>query len=142
MIAEEAALYNDSLERCTAQPRFLHRFYDIFCRSSPEVAEKFVNTDFSILTEKLHTSLFAMLKSSLYVMLLPTWSEAPKSPHLERLAWFHGREGRDIPPELYDLWLESLIQAVREFDPHFDERTEWAWRSMMKPGIEFMKSRY
>ena len=48
----------------------------------------------------------------------------------------------DIKPELYDLWLDRLVQAVREFDPKFDPEIETAWRRVLRPGIEFMKSRY
>ena len=48
----------------------------------------------------------------------------------------------DIKPELYDLWLDRLVQAVGEFDPMFDPEIEAAWRRLLQPGIEFMKSRY
>ena len=59
-----------------------------------------------------------------------------------RLAKLHGRAELDITPELYDLWLDRLVQAVREFDPMFDPEIETAWRRVLEPGIEFMKSRY
>jgi hypothetical protein len=48
----------------------------------------------------------------------------------------------DIKPEFYDLWLDRLLQAVAEFDPLFDARTGTAWRRLLRPGIEFMKSMY
>ena len=47
-----------------------------------------------------------------------------------------------IRPELYDLWLDCLIRAVREHDRSFSSETERAWRNVMERGIEFMKSRY
>jgi len=62
--------------------------------------------------------------------------------HLERLARLHSRAELDIKPELYDLWLDRLVQAVEEFDPMFDLEIETAWRRLLQPGIEFMKSRY
>jgi len=31
---------------------------------------------------------------------------------------------------------------VREYDPHFDDSTESAWREALRPGVEFMQSRY
>ena len=37
----------------------------------------------------------------------------------------------DIKPELYDLWLDRLLQAVAEFDPLFDMETETAWRRVL-----------
>ena len=68
--------------------------------------------------------------------------ESERQVHLERLARRHGRTDLDIKPELYDPWLERLMQAVRECDPMFDPETETAWRRVLQPGIEFMKSRY
>jgi hemoglobin-like flavoprotein len=65
-----------------------------------------------------------------------------RTAHLERLAKLHGRAELDITPELYDLWLDRLVQAVSEFDPMFDPEVETAWRRVLQPGIEFMKSRY
>jgi hypothetical protein len=61
---------------------------------------------------------------------------------LERLARMHSRAELDIKPELYDLWLEKLVQSARESDPMFDVETETAWHRVLQPGIEFMKSRY
>ena len=62
--------------------------------------------------------------------------------HLERLAQLHSRAELDIKPELYDLWLDRLLQAVREFDPLFDDDIDAAWRRLLQPGIDFLKARY
>jgi hemoglobin-like flavoprotein len=68
--------------------------------------------------------------------------EAERIVHLERLAKLHCRAELDIKPELYDLWLDRLVQAVKEFDPMFNPEIETAWRHVLQSGIEFMKSRY
>jgi hypothetical protein len=62
--------------------------------------------------------------------------------HLERIVPRHSRSGLGIGPHLYDLWLDCLIQAVRECDPLFGEETERAWHRVMRVGIELLKSRY
>jgi len=36
----------------------------------------------------------------------------------------------------------ATVQAVEEFDPKFDIEIEIAWRRLLQPGIDFMKSRY
>lgn len=128
------ALYNDSLERCSEDPAFLRRFYQLFAASSPEVAEKFARTNFRRLVD--------LLKASLYMMMLVSWESPEENPHLVRIADVHSRKGWDIRPRLYDLWLECLVVAAKEFDPEFDERIERAWRQLLAPGIAFMKSRY
>lgn len=128
----DVELFNDSLERCSARPGFLDRFYNLFLASSEEVAKKFERTDFR--RQK------RMLKSSLYIMVM---AELPEfAAHLERLAKLHGRTELDIKPELYDQWLDCLLRAVEEFDPLFDMDTKIAWTRILQHGIEFMKSRY
>ena len=102
--------------------------------SSEEVAAKFKHTDFRKQKKALRVSL--------YKMMLVREGNAGADVDLERLAQLHSRRQLDVRPELYELWLDRLIQAVREFDPLFSGETEKAWRNVMRPGIEFMKARY
>ncbi len=133
-IEPEIALYNDSLERCSEHHDFLERFYEVFAASSAEVAEKLGHT--SIAQQAI------LLKASLYVMMMVNWVKPEANAHLERIALVHSRQGLDIRPELYDVWLDCLIATVKEFDPLADAAVERAWRQVLAPGIEFMKSRY
>jgi hemoglobin-like flavoprotein len=133
MSERDVELFNDSIERCSGKPEFLRRFYALFLASSDAVAMKFARTDLQKQAR--------MLKTSLYIMMLES-GEPEQTAHLERLARRHSRTELDIKPELYDLWLDRLVQAVREFDPLFNAETETAWRRVLQPGIDFMKSRY
>jgi hemoglobin-like flavoprotein len=133
MNERDVELFNDSIERCSCRPEFLRRFYTLFLASSDTVAKKFECTDLRKQARMLGTSLYTMMLAS---------DESERIVHLERLATLHSRAELDIKPELYDLWLDRLLQAVREFDPMFDRETETAWRRVLQPGIEFMKSRY
>jgi hemoglobin-like flavoprotein len=134
MTEQDIALFNDSLERCTARPGFLDRFYNLFLASSPEVAEKFSRTDFR--RQK------RVLKASLYMMMFAAEGKAEGHVHLQRIAKLHSRTDLDIRPHLYELWLDCLLQAVRAYDRRFTPETERVWRRMMESGIEFMKSQY
>ena len=134
MAERDIELFNDSLERCTGRPGFLDRFYELFMASSEEVAAKFKHTDFRKQKKALRVSL--------YKMMLVREGNAGADADLERLAQLHSRRQLDVRPELYELWLDRLIQAVREFDPVFSGETEKAWRNVMRPGIKFMKARY
>ncbi|MBI3374589.1 MAG: globin [Betaproteobacteria bacterium] len=133
MDERDIELFNDSIERCSASPEFLRRFYTLFLASSDTVAKKFEHTDLR--------KQASLLKASLYIMITAS-GESDRVVHLERLAKRHSRAELDIKPELYDLWLDRLVQAVGEFDPMFDAEIEAAWRRMLRPGIDFMKSRY
>ena len=134
MSERDVEVFNDSLERCTRHPRFLDRFYGLFMASSGEVAQKFIHTDFKKQKRALRTSL--------YMMMLVTEGKGEWDVHVERIARRHSRSELDVKPELYGLWLDCLIQAVKEFDPTFNRETESAWRGIMRPGIEFMRSKY
>jgi hemoglobin-like flavoprotein len=133
MSERDVELFNDSIERCSGKPEFLRRFYTLFLASSDAVAKKFARTDLQKQAR--------MLKTSLYIMML-SGGESERAIHLERLAGRHSRAELDIRPELYDLWLDRLVAAVKEFDPLFGAETETAWRRVLQPGIDFMKSRY
>jgi hemoglobin-like flavoprotein len=133
MDERDVELFNDSIERCSGKPEFLRRFYTRFLASSDTVARKFERTDMRRQAR--------LLKTSLYIMMLAS-GDPERVVHLERLARLHSRVGLDIEPALYDVWLDLLVQAVAEFDPLFDEETATAWRRVLQPGIDIMKSRY
>lgn len=133
MDERDIELFNDSMERCSSRSDFLNRFYTAFLASSDEVARKFEHTDLKKQAR--------MLKISLYIMMLSN-DDSGREAQLEQLAQRHSRMELDIKPELYDLWLDRLLQTVREVDPKFDAPTEAAWRRVLQPGIDFMKSRY
>ncbi len=135
MFAPEVEIFNDSFARCIRGGRLFERFYEVFLASSPEVSEKFRNTDFRKQRRMLQTSFYMLVE---YIAL--GWPEC--EAYLERIAAAHGKYGRDIAPHLYDLWLECLLQAVKECDDRYSPQVESAWRHMMGAGISFIKVRY
>jgi hemoglobin-like flavoprotein len=126
--------FAESLSRCLADGGFLDRFYELFVESSPEIAEKFRETDFERQKQAL--------SSSLYVMVMALERQAPALAYLERIARRHGRQDLDIRPGLYAVWLDCLVRAAKEYDPLFSKETEQLWRESMQFGIEFMQARY
>jgi len=125
-----------SFQRCGAKDSFLERFYEMFVASSNVVAEKFRHTDL------VHQRL--VLKQSLQTLL--ACGDVPASgvirAHLEHVARRHSRAELGIQPELYDLWLDCLVAAVREHDAQYTEDLGQAWRDAMQAGISFMRQRY
>jgi hemoglobin-like flavoprotein len=125
-------LFNDSLERCTQNRSFMERFYDLFVASSPEVMEKFKFTDFRRQRR--------MLKASLYMLVFAAEGRPEGFVHMEEIAKKHGAGNLNVKPEMYDLWIESLLKTVSEFDRGFNPEVERAWRNMLHAGISYMKS--
>jgi truncated hemoglobin YjbI len=134
MTYAELEHFNESFTRCTSDPRFLERFSALFLASSDEVRHKFTQTD---LPKQRR-----MVQASLHMMMLAATSDSVGTSHFERLAVLHSQRHLDIPPHLYDLWLDCLVQAVRESDPQCTPETESLWRGVMANGMAFMKARY
>ena len=137
VIDRDNELFNDSFERCLKNartPGFLNRFYEIFITSSVEVAQKFLKTNFENQVQAL--------KASLYCLMMASGGNTDSLSQLQEIATLHDRDHLNIRPELYELWLNCLLEAVWEFDDHFDPETEQAWRNVLGFGIDYMKSRY
>lgn len=133
----EEAINNarNSLDRCMDDESFLDAFYKRFLSTSPIIAEKFEDTDFERQKD--------VLSQSLYLMLVGAGAASgPAHEQLRRVGFVHSRGQRDIPPALYDNWLESLMETVREFDGLYTPQLEVDWRIALKPGIEFLIAHY
>ncbi len=108
---------------------FFDSFYDRFTAASPLVQQKFKDVDM--------TSQKRMLKQSFaYLLNLFVMNKIPD--HLVAIARKHDHDHADISSDLYGLWLECLIDTVREFDPRFDDDVELAWRLVCSQGITLM----
>jgi hemoglobin-like flavoprotein len=134
MTPGEIEIFADSFDRCMADERFFDIFYDRFVASSPAVADRFAHTDDRRQKRAVRASLYLIMSCTVR-------SEADYSP-LEPLAERHSRQQLDIGPELYRLWLDSLIESVQTCDPRFDLTIERVWRHAMRQAIDFLVSRY
>ena len=127
--------FDASLRRCDATPDFLDRFYERFLASSPKVKEKFVHTDFE--RQK------RLLRASFYLILMSAEDpDGDPGVYLEKIAMRHSAGQLNIGAELYDLWLDSLLEVVKECDPAYDTDVEEAWDRMMGIGISYIRRRY
>ena len=127
--------FDDSLQRCNANPAFLDRFYDTFLASSPRVRERFTHTDFVHQKRALRASLQAMLLAA------EDKTTGPER-YLKDIAKRHSRNELDVGSELYDLWLDSLLTSVKECDPAFRPEVGEAWEKVMMIGIHYLLSQY
>jgi hemoglobin-like flavoprotein len=110
--------------------RFLDAFYQRFFAAHPQVGEKFGSTNMAHQKAMLRESLVEMAEFAL---------TRQSNPYIVTLSRIHGARGRDIPVELYDLWLDCLVDTVLAVDPAATDSVALAWRIVMSPGIEFMK---
>ncbi len=131
---DTAQIIQDSYNRCLADDRFFDTFYDIFLKKSDEIAPKFANTDFK--KQKL------LIKASVGMLVKFSTGNEHVLAAVEKLGETHSRQGHDIRPELYELWLDSLCETLEAHDPEFSSELEARWREEMRNGIELIISRY
>lgn len=136
MNIEQVQAFRASLKRCLSTPEFLRSFYDLFIGFSEEIREKFRQTDFTRQTRVLADSLYLMAVAAQGERDSPAWAE------IERLGRQHSHGQLDIRPELYDVWLDCLIKAARQYDSEFTPQLEQAWRETLRAGIDQMRSLY
>ena len=130
-------IFERSFERAVGNGSYNHefisRFYDLFLARSEQIARLFENTNMAVQKTMLHDSLHLMLDF---------YRGGKVNADLERVANVHSRSQHDIPDVMYEQWLISLLQAVQEFDPEYDDQVEQAWREVLRPGIQFMQYRH
>jgi hypothetical protein len=130
-------IFSDSYQRVSAssvaEQDFFEAFYRAFIGTSTEVADKFKNVDMEKQRQHLRQSLDQMIYFSI---------DRKASDTLFGTAKTHSKSGKNIRSQLYETWLESLLETVRKFDTAFNEETEIAWRVVLAPGISYMKTQY
>jgi hemoglobin-like flavoprotein len=128
------ALFTQSLDRCESNDLFIKTFYERFMSSSDEVRKKFRFTSFE--TQNL------MLIKSLRLSAGATNGEPEALAELKVRAEIHDHHHLDIKPELYDLWLDSLVMTAQEFDSEWNSSVESAWRMILGYVIHRMIAKY
>jgi hemoglobin-like flavoprotein len=109
---------------------FFSRFYENFLRKSAVIEQMFSQTDMDQQVRMLQKSFFQLI--NMYV------SGSPPA-QLFNIAKTHSVSGHNVRPELYDLWLDALIDTVEQLDPEFEDNITLAWRLALNPGIVLMK---
>ncbi len=123
-----------SYGRAISRKLFMERFYEIFIKSSPVVARKLAETD----VEKQQ----ALLSQSVNMVIL--FPQGNKIAHnaITRIRGSHARNGLAIKPEYYKFWVDSLMAALAEHDPEFDDELEQAWRRVLQNAIDYIIEGY
>ena len=124
----------DSLERCKADESFIPSFYERFLECSDEIKFKFRLTNFEKQNEMLLHSLELSADATLGK------PKALEEIHLRGVS--HDREHLDIKPELYEFWLDSLIETAKRIDEQWDDDVEASWRSILGHVITVMVRMY
>ncbi len=130
-------IFDESYERVLKihhnDQSFFETFYKAFVAADERVAAHFTHTDM----EKQQR----MLEKSFY-RLVVFYATNYADDYLEQVAMRHSKVALNVIPELYDIWLDVLIETVAEYDPHYNDNVELAWRLVLSTGITYMKFKY
>ncbi|MCP8898171.1 globin [Gilvimarinus xylanilyticus] len=121
-----------SYGRCCIRDQFFSDFYDCFMGKSDEIRQMFVDTD---MPSQRH-----LLRNGIMQLIL--FSRGLPDSKLKALGESHSRHGYDIKPHLYNIWLEALLETLRQHDKQYSPQVESAWRHALTPGIDLIKSAY
>lgn len=113
-----------------AGQEFFAEFYKRFIARSEEAKRIFSKTN-------MRRQSTMLLKSVHY--LVGMYATGSVSDHIVRIAEKHSALELNIPPSLYDDWMESLIETVKAKDPKFDDEVALAWRFAFAPGLAVMR---
>ena len=129
-----AKIAKASYGRSSSVPTFFQDFYERFFEVCPAVKPLFAKTDFER-QRRLLQHAFGLL------LIFPAQPEAEPNL-LSRVAERHSRRDLNIDPTFYPLFLDSLIDTVKRYDPEYTSAVERAWRSTVAQGVAYMTSKY
>ncbi len=112
---------------------FFDAFYGNFLALSPEAAEYFKHVDMK--------KQIRMMEKSFYSLFI-FYATQNANDYLEATARRHSESDLGISLNLFDAWMDAIINTVREFDPRYTSEIGLSWRIVLAPGMTYMKYRY
>ncbi len=123
-------IFNDSYMRILDDSEsFFDVFYKNFYHGSKAINITFKGMNIEAKKQMLEESMTSLI-------FFFTTKSVDK--YLAKTAKIH-RDQHKISTEMYDHWVDSLIETLAIQDKKFNSSIELAWRIILAPGIEFMK---
>jgi hypothetical protein len=120
-----------SYGRCCLREGFFDTLCDTFVAKSKGTARALHRPD----THQLKRTSETMLA---FLMMFHR-NESLATLGLLQVARTHGAGGDGVvPPHLYPVWVDSLVEAVRQHDQRFSHELGEAWRKAMERGGKHM----
>lgn len=115
-------------------PNFTGDFYRKLFAASPEIAEKFKNTNLE--KQKL---LFA---EGINFLIMHAAGQRIAQMKLDQIATIHDRGKVNVPPHLYPIWVRVFLEVAKQNDLDYDSDVESAWKIVLQQGIDYLISKY
>ncbi|MDP2343835.1 MAG: globin [Deltaproteobacteria bacterium] len=105
-------------------------FYAIFLEHDDRIRELFKNTDF-----KKQRDLFV---HGVLMLIEFADGKAMGLMAMQRLGESHSRKKLNVTPDLYPIWVDSMMEALAKLDPEFTPELERQWRQALRKGIDLL----
>ena len=123
-----------SYHRCEDTGGLFETFYGLFFSKSPEIPPKFAKTD-------MQRQQQIVMASLLWVLRLYRGDPIARREVI-KIAETHNRDGYNIEPKFYEMWLDALCESVAKHDPEYTSDLDEKWRHVMGAGINLITSMY
>lgn len=133
LIAEVTEVRN-SYGRAILASAFFDDFYDAFLESSPSLRPMFARSDLA--KQK------SLLREGITFLVMYAADSPTGKRKVDELASTHSRTGFAVRPEMYQLWVDSLLTAVKKHDAGFGPGLDAKWRRVLDKGISRMRQGY
>lgn len=133
-IQEKVKAVHKSYIRAGGQS-FVTVFYDRLMESSEDIRKKFEHIDMEAQAKILA---HAIVMSFLFV----DENHQSATQCLNNIRESHSRRNLDIAPELYDIWLECLVETVGICDPDSNKELLANWHTVMSVAISHIRGGY
>lgn len=111
---------------------FASEFHDRLMETSEDIQRIFGHIDIEIQIEALA---HAIVMSFLFV----DKNHHGAAKYFHDIRESHNRHNLDISPELYDVWLEIMIETVAVCDPQATEELLVDWHTVMSVAVEHVR---
>ena len=123
-----------SYGRCSVNPQFLDRFYEIFLASNSSIAPMFKTTNMA--QQK------ALLRQGITMVLMHNKGNSFGTRALDRIGESHNKKKLNINPSMYPFWINSLVSALKECDPEMTPALESEWRKILEAGTAYIAGKW
>jgi hemoglobin-like flavoprotein len=119
---------------CEDGDDFFDDFYATLSERAPGIGAMFAHVDMQQQNRLIRRGVEHLVNFAL--------GSEESTEQLRRMARTHGREQLNIAPELYGLWVDTLMETVRMHDPNANDHVEAAWRIVLRGGIDLIIAGY
>ena len=110
-------------------------FYDHLMKSDEEIRKKFEQVNMEVQTDN-------MARAVVMSFLFASNNHHTAGKVIDKVRESHSKNNLNISPQLYDKWLDCLLQTVAVCDPEANEELLSDWHAVMSVAVNHIREGY